>query len=216
MASIWQRPDTGTYYVLHGKTGRIRVGKDKKSAKFLADKINVEEAERRAGLIPKEENRYIRKHSIESIEGFFAEYKEYSRVNHRPSTSKRYASIISNFKDFLKKSYPNIINLEQLEPLIFEKYKIHRKTTPINRNGSPVTKKQLKRKRPGKNLQPCARDKTVNVELEILKTIFKYALEKGFVAKKFVESHWLRMTKLRVLLRVLSQNRDSASRVSLC
>jgi hypothetical protein len=36
------------------------------------------------------------------------------------------------------------------------------------------------------------------------------------LAQHFVASHWLRMTKLRVLLRVLSQNRDSASRVSLC
>jgi hypothetical protein len=36
------------------------------------------------------------------------------------------------------------------------------------------------------------------------------------LAPHFVASHWLRMTKRRVLLRVLSQNRDSASRVSLC
>jgi hypothetical protein len=34
--------------------------------------------------------------------------------------------------------------------------------------------------------------------------------------RHFVASHLLRMTKSRVLLRVLSQNRDSASRVSLC
>jgi len=36
------------------------------------------------------------------------------------------------------------------------------------------------------------------------------------LAHDIVASHWLRMTKRRVLLRVLSQNRDSASRVSLC
>jgi hypothetical protein len=36
------------------------------------------------------------------------------------------------------------------------------------------------------------------------------------LAQHFVASHWLRMTKRRVLLRVLSQNRDSASRVSSC
>jgi hypothetical protein len=36
------------------------------------------------------------------------------------------------------------------------------------------------------------------------------------LAQHFVASHLLRMTKLRVLLRVLSQNRDSASRVSSC
>jgi hypothetical protein len=36
------------------------------------------------------------------------------------------------------------------------------------------------------------------------------------LAQHIVASHWLRMTKRRVLLRVLSQNRDSASRVSLC
>ena len=34
--------------------------------------------------------------------------------------------------------------------------------------------------------------------------------------RHIVASHLLRMTKSRVLLRVLSQNRDSASRVSLC
>ena len=36
------------------------------------------------------------------------------------------------------------------------------------------------------------------------------------LAQHFVASHLLRMTKPRVLLRVLSQNRDSASRVSSC
>ena len=36
------------------------------------------------------------------------------------------------------------------------------------------------------------------------------------LAQHIVASHLLRMTKLRVLLRVLSQNRDSASRVSSC
>ena len=34
--------------------------------------------------------------------------------------------------------------------------------------------------------------------------------------RHFVASHLLRMTKPRVLLRILSQNRDSASRVSFC
>ena len=36
------------------------------------------------------------------------------------------------------------------------------------------------------------------------------------LAHDIVASHLLRMTKRRVLLRVLSQNRASASRVSLC
>jgi hypothetical protein len=36
------------------------------------------------------------------------------------------------------------------------------------------------------------------------------------LAHGIVASHLLRMTKPRVLLRALSQNRDSASRVSLC
>src|ERR1019366_3330780 len=36
------------------------------------------------------------------------------------------------------------------------------------------------------------------------------------LAHNIVASHLLRMTKRHVLLRVLSQNRDSASRVSLC
>jgi hypothetical protein len=36
------------------------------------------------------------------------------------------------------------------------------------------------------------------------------------LAHNFVASHLLRMTKPHVLLRVMSQNRDSAARVSLC
>jgi hypothetical protein len=71
MARAWKRPDSGIWYVLHGRRGKIKVGPDKKSAEFLANKINVEDAKRIAGLIPKDDPSLLKKPSIETLEDFF-------------------------------------------------------------------------------------------------------------------------------------------------
>lgn len=68
MARAWMRPDTGVWYVLHGKRGKIKVGPDKKAAEYLAKKIEVEEAQRRAGLLPKGDPSLLKKPIIEKLE----------------------------------------------------------------------------------------------------------------------------------------------------
>lgn len=183
MAHAWKRPDTGQWYVLHGTKGKIKVGPDKKAAEFLANKINVEEAQRRAGLLPKQNPKLLTRPSIEDVETFWNYYLQWSARNHRPNSYKRYQSILRGFRIFLGKSFPHVTRLDQMEPLLFEKYKIYRKETPIARNGFPLTPKLLHRlETQGRPASP-ARDTTVNVELEILRAIFNHALEKGFVAK---------------------------------
>jgi hypothetical protein len=54
-----------------GRRGKIKVGPDKESAEFLANKINVEDAKRIAGLIPKDDPSLLEKPSIETLEDFF-------------------------------------------------------------------------------------------------------------------------------------------------
>ncbi len=183
MARAWKRPDTGIWYVLHGRKGKIRVGPDKKSAEFLANKINVEDAQRRAGLIPKDDPSLLRRPSIEKLEEFFDYYLQWSAQNHRANSHKRYRSILRNLRIFLASRFPQVTVLEQLEPLLFEKYKLYRKETLIARNGYPLTPGMLKKlEKAGRPARP-ARDTTANVELEIFRAIFNHAVDKGFLQK---------------------------------
>ena len=120
MARAWQRPDTDQWYVLHGRRGKIKVGPDKKAAQFLAQKINVDDAKRRAGLLPKEDPALLRRPSIEGLEDYLNYYLQWSEQNHRQSSQKRYRSIIRNLRIFLGKGFPQATRLDQLEPLVFE------------------------------------------------------------------------------------------------
>ena len=101
MARAWKRPDTGIWYVLHGRKGKIKVGPDKKAAEFLAHKISVEEGKRIAGLIPEEDPSLLQRPLIEKLEEFFDYYLQWSQQNHRPNSHKRYRSIIKNLRIFL-------------------------------------------------------------------------------------------------------------------
>ncbi|HXX93480.1 MAG TPA: tyrosine-type recombinase/integrase [Planctomycetota bacterium] len=183
MARAWKRPDTGVWYVLHGRKGKIKIGPDKKAAEFLAQKINVEEAQRRAGLIPKEDPTLLKRPLIEDLEEYWNYYLQWSQQNHRPNSHKRYGSILRNLQIFLAAQFPQVSRLGQLEPLVFEKYKLYRKETLISRNGYPLTPAALKKlEKAGRPASP-ARDTTVNVELEIFRAIFNHAVEKGFLEK---------------------------------
>lgn len=187
MARAWKRPDTGIWYVLHGRRGKIKVGPDKKAAEFLANKINVQDAQRIAGLIPKEDPALLKKPSIETLEDYFNYYLQWSNQNHRPASHKRYRSIIRNLEIFRGGHFPQLTRLDQLEPLVFEKYKLYRKETPIARNGYPLTPGMIKKlEKAGDPARP-ARDTTVNVELEIFRAIFNHASEKGFIPKNPVK-----------------------------
>jgi integrase len=210
MARAYRRPDTGIWYVLHGVKGKIKVGADKKAAEFLAQKINVEEAQRVAGLIPKDDPSLLRKPSIELLEDYFNYYLQWSRQNHRPASHKRYQSIIRNLRIFLGAHFPQVSRLDQLEPLVFEKYKLYRKETPVARNGYPLSDVMRKKlEKAGRPAKP-ARDTTVNVELEIFRAILNHAAEKGFIAKNPLKG--VKRLEVREVTEKMILTREEASR----
>jgi len=177
MAKPYFRKDTKTWYVLHGRE-KIRVGKSERAAKHLSEKINVDEAEGKVGLYQNRDK---------GIEDFFNEVLAYKKsiVNLRPKSITRYQGIINNFLTFLKTVFPTITNLSQLNQTIFERYIHFRKNTPLNRNGSPVKQVQPKGKK-SINLRPGASDKTVKVELEILKSMLDTAVKSRDPHKRFL------------------------------
>jgi integrase len=210
MARAWKRPDTGIWYVLHGLRGKIKIGPDKKAADYLAQKINVEDAQRRAGLIPKDDPSLLKKPSIEGLEDYFNYYLQWSQQNHRPASHKRYRSILRNLRIFLAAKFPQATTLSELEPLVFEKYKLYRKETLIARNGSPLTPAIAKKlEKAGRPPKP-ARDTTVNVELEIFRAIFNHASEKGFIPKNPLKG--VRRLEVREVTEKLILTREEAAR----
>ena len=173
MATVWQRPESRTWYVLHGRQ-KIKVGKSQRAAQHLADKINVALAEKQVGIVRK----LIQPKKAQSTDAYLAYYQDFSTKNHRPSTTKRYGAVIRTFQTFLQRHFPHVTDLADLDPVVFERYKIWRKSTPVSRNGRPITQRDLERlkKEQGNSIQPCARDNTVNAELSFLRAIFNHAV----------------------------------------
>ncbi|NQS89748.1 site-specific integrase [Patescibacteria group bacterium] len=84
-----------------------------------------------------------------SLAKLFEEFLKYSKINHAPSTFERYRGILDNFKSFLV-TRPYINKISQLDPKFFEDYKHFRKSEEVE-------------------------DKTVNIELQMLRGMFNLA-----------------------------------------
>ncbi len=177
MAKAYFRNDTKTWYVLH-KREKIKVGKSKKAAKHLAEKINLDEAEGRVGL------NKLREKSIDSFFKEIMSYKENVR-NLKRKSLVRYQSTINNFMNFLKLKFPSVKYLAQLNQSIFEEYIRYRKTNYLNKNGFPVTPEQLA-KRKDENLQTGASDMTIKVEILALKSMLQYAVKNKDPEKRYL------------------------------
>ncbi|MDP8213044.1 MAG: tyrosine-type recombinase/integrase [Candidatus Zapsychrus exili] len=88
------------------------------------------------------------------IKKLFDEFIKYSETNHSPNTVKRYKAIINNFSSFLGKS-SYIKKISQLNPKNFEDYKHYRK-------------------------KQGAKDKTLNIELQTVRSMFNLARKWGY------------------------------------
>lgn len=84
----------------------------------------------------------------------FQEFLDFSGTNNSPNTLKRYTAIVDNFKRYLAK-FPHITKLSQLDTKIFEDYKTYRK-------------------------DKGAKPKTINIEIQTLKSIMILAVERGY------------------------------------
>jgi site-specific recombinase XerD len=87
------------------------------------------------------------------LQTLFQEYLKHSETNNSPATVKRYTAIVDNFKRYLIK-LPFVTKISQLNAKIFEDYKAFRK---------------------GEGAKP----KTINIELQTLKSMFILAVKWG-------------------------------------
>ncbi|MBF0572101.1 MAG: phage integrase SAM-like domain-containing protein, partial [Candidatus Omnitrophica bacterium] len=85
----------------------------------------------------------------------FDQFIEKTKNDNAPGTVVRYKGIIENFKRFLAKTYPHITKHSHLRPHVFENYKTYRA---------------------GQEAKP----KTINIELQTLKSIMIMAIEWGY------------------------------------
>ena len=88
------------------------------------------------------------------LDKLFTEFAEYSKTNHSPATIKRYTAVVDNFKRYLGK-FPFITKISQLNAKLFEDYKAYRK-------------------------EEGAMPKTINIELQTLKSILYLAIKWGY------------------------------------
>jgi len=145
-----------------GHRVRKKVGSSKKIAELA---LNDAEAK-----IAREEFGFA-KHDI-ALEKFFEQFLDYSRVNHRQATTNRYRAVIDHFMAFLKDK-PEIAFVSQITPALIEQFKVFRKDSWVNPNGSSVENADDIKE----HTRRGARAHTINFEIDTLRTIFNLAIK---------------------------------------
>jgi len=133
-------------YTYQGRRIRKKIGPSKRLAELALKDIEIKIAKQELGFAP----------SDITLEKFFEEFDNFSRVNHAPESHRRYRNIINNFRIFLNDR--RAIKLSQLNPRLFEEYKIFRREQPLHK-------------------KIVAKTNTVNMEVKTLRTIFNYAIK---------------------------------------
>lgn len=96
-----------------------------------------------------------------SLEKLFEEFTTYSKTNHAPNSQKRYRAILDNFKSFIAQ-FPYLTKISHLTTKLFEDYKAYRKNYG-------------------------AANKTINIELQMLRAMFYLAMKWGYATENPVK-----------------------------
>jgi integrase len=151
---------------VRGRRIRRKVGTSKKIAELALQDAEVKIARDEFGFgqndIP--------------IDKFMAEFLEYSRVNHREATTKRYRAVIDHFNAFLK-TQPKMTFISEIATGTIDKYKIYRKDSWVNPNGQPVESDDDINGHTRKG----ARAYTINFEIDTLRTVLNLAIKWGYL-----------------------------------
>ncbi|UCD27702.1 MAG: tyrosine-type recombinase/integrase [Planctomycetota bacterium] len=145
-----------------GRRIRRRVGPSKKVAQLALQDAEVKAARDEFGFA---------KNDI-AIGKFFQKFLDYSGANHSTNTTKRYRAVIDNFNRFLE-GYSDIVFISQIKPEHIDLYKVYRRDALVNPNGKPVKSEDKATKFTRKG----ARAKTINFEIDTLRTIFNIAIK---------------------------------------
>ncbi len=159
MARIFQR---GKIWYLdiayHGRRVRKRIGTSKRMAELALKDAEVKVVKQEFGFASNDI----------TIESLIEKFLEYNRTNHRASTLKRYKAVTDHFRRFLSEKRKDVVKLSQLTPEVIEGFKAFRRDEWINPNGkSPSID----------NGRKGARARTVNLELEGIKTMLNLAIK---------------------------------------
>jgi len=167
MGNIYKRGKTW-YLDIRVKGRRIR--KKVGASKHLAE-LALKDAEVKSA---REEYGFARVDI--SIEKFLEQFLEYSRANHRPTTTNRYRAVIDHFREFLK-SRPEVTFISEITTELIDQYVVFRKASWVNPNGQPVENEDDITEYTHKG----ARAHTINFEVGTLKTILFVALKWGYI-----------------------------------
>ncbi len=159
MARIYQRGKNWYLDITYqGRRVRKRIGTSKRMAELALKDAEVKVIKKEFGFASNDI----------SIESLIEKFLEYNRTNHRASTLKRYKAVTDHFKRFLVEKRKDVVKLSQLTPEVIEGYKAFRRDEWINPNGkSPSVD----------NGRKGARARTVNLELEGIKTMLNLAIK---------------------------------------
>lgn len=145
-----------------GRRIRRRVGSSKKIAELALKDAEVSAARDEFGFA----NNDI------SLDKFYEKFLDYSRANHRESTTKRYSAVIDHFKRFLEQQ-DKITFISEVKPEVIDRYKVFRKDSWVNPNGHTIESEEDKTESTRKG----ARAHTINFEIGTLRTIFYVAIK---------------------------------------
>ncbi len=158
----------GIWYIdtrIAGKRVRRRVSRDKKTAELYLHDLEVKAERGQLGFIDQKNV---------SIDAFLNQFLDYSKANHRPSTTSRYSSTVDHFRTFFVHTL-KLNSLTELRQEHADQYKAFRRSMPVSRNGSPIEKVNPKSVRKG------AKAYTLNFELTTLKTALNLAVKWGYL-----------------------------------
>jgi len=149
-----------------GRRIRKRVGSSKRIAELALKDAEVKAARDEFGFA----NNDI------TLEKFFEKFHDYSRANHRESTTKRYSAVIDHFREFLKKQ-SKITFVSEVTTELIDRYKVYRKDSLVNPNGHHIESDE----RRTEHTRRGARAHTINFEIAALKTVFYTAIKWGYL-----------------------------------
>jgi integrase len=168
MGRVFQRGDVWYMDVsVKGHRIRKRVGTSKKIAELALKQAEVQIAKEEFGFV---------KNDI-TIEKLIDRFSEYNRVNNRESTTKRYKAVTDHFRQYLNAKHPSIVAVSQLSSEIIEGFKAHRRDSWVNPNGVPIEDDDDRTE----NTRLGARARTVNFEIDGVKTMLNLAIKWGYL-----------------------------------
>lgn len=168
MARIYKRENIWYLDVrVKGHRIRRRVGTSRKIAELALKDAEVKIARDEFGFT---------KHDI-TIEKLVDRFLEYNRTNHRASTTKRYKAVTDHLRQYLREKRPNLVAVSQLTSEALDGFKAYRRDSWVNPNGKPIEDEDdiTEHSRLG------ARARTVNLELDGIKTMLNLAIRWGYL-----------------------------------